>query len=268
MYKFLSVQIQMPFPKCEMEHTRQEQFCSIISIMTSLETTNAPKAFRFLDLPAEIRNMVFDMVLPERVQTIGPAPTYSQDNRNLALLRTSRQVRHESYAIYHQPRSLHIELTHMVCYTDFIKWVKGIKDRYVLGLRTLEVRGWVEAYRGARGIIFKDYTFEIDFAPGIPTYTLEYSLTHGITPWLLEKARYWHADNIIDLVAQLQILLNQPAQRRKAGCFAVTDIEAIVETIASHTDIFSTEASMNLIRSGRNVYLRGRKVIVDLGGRL
>ncbi|KAF6229184.1 hypothetical protein HO133_007300 [Letharia lupina] len=100
------------------------------------------KVFPFLDLPAEIRLLIYQPILPQKVRVKPVSPflsTLGSRNDRLALLRTCRQLRHEARPQLFSDGTVTFDCHDEVCARCFLGWIDGVGDGPVSRLKRFDI---------------------------------------------------------------------------------------------------------------------------------
>lgn len=141
--------------------------------------------FRFLDLPAELRNQVYKILVPNRIDI---ATTWGAPD--LSLLRTSFRMNQEFSAVLYARSVFHIDLTISGHYTKFLEWIYGLSVEDVSKIVHFNVKSTIRAPRRYRYTCPNDHDawFYICCKPYASVCTL-----HGGLSWICNKG--WQCGN-------------------------------------------------------------------------
>lgn len=98
-------------------------------------------SFRFFDLPPEIRNTIYEMMLPDGVDIAAPSSTEAY---SLPLFRASSQLRRECSAVYFSTCTFYINLTVSGNYVKFLEWIYCLNKEDVSRIRTMRLKSTVK----------------------------------------------------------------------------------------------------------------------------
>lgn len=111
--------------------------------------------FPFLDLPAEIRLLIYQPILPQKVRVKPLSPflsTLGSRNDRLALLRTCRQLRHEARPPLFRDATFTFDVHDDVCARCFLAWIDGVGDGLVSRLKRFDIVA-VDGERVVRAVV-------------------------------------------------------------------------------------------------------------------
>ena len=118
-------------------------------------------AFRFFSLPPEIRIMIYELVLPEKVKIVPSSPDGLVTN-DLALLRTSRQLRDETrrFLLTTSTIRVRLQLRTRKAIDDFLKLIREEGDPFASSIRNLEIEAIVGGYVHSGAMYFVRAMFD------------------------------------------------------------------------------------------------------------
>ncbi|KAL8734833.1 MAG: hypothetical protein Q9166_001185 [cf. Caloplaca sp. 2 TL-2023] len=127
------------------------------------------KPVSLLDLPLEIRYMIYDAYLPKTV-------TINQKNDpDLAVLSTCRQIYEEAVPILRNRSAVNLIIRDRKSYQLARSWIDHFGDGSSSRIQTLDIDSWTEIRRDPDSAFFRRYRFSITFRTGLPGFTVKYT---------------------------------------------------------------------------------------------
>ncbi|KAL9592763.1 MAG: hypothetical protein Q9179_006389 [Wetmoreana sp. 5 TL-2023] len=109
----------------------------------------------FLDLPPEIRYMIYNDVLPDVIRV------QPHNDSGLAILRTSRQIYEEAFNILKKRTSLDLKVEDRQAHLLAHRWINLLVGRGVSGIRHLGIEVWIEVDREPNTVMFERQFFSM-----------------------------------------------------------------------------------------------------------
>lgn len=136
---------------------------AISNTMSTYSTNPGKPPFRFLELPPELRNEIYRLVMPNIIDI-----ARIWRSRNLSLLRTSSQANREFSAVLYAGSIFYIDLTVAGNYAKFLEWIYSLSGEVVSRIMRLSVKSTIHASCHDE----RDAWFTIWSKPQSPGYTL------------------------------------------------------------------------------------------------
>ena len=130
--------------------------------------------FRFLDLPPELRDAVYGMILPNEIHI-----NSASDIQDLALLCSSRQLRQESRSIFYRTCMFGVELKRNTLFNAsehwhrFQRWIEGLQENDVSSIRHLRFDVSIVIPQTRRYGDVRTARYDISSLAGASTYTAD-----------------------------------------------------------------------------------------------
>ena len=139
-------------------------------LSTSLDVI-AKKPLYLLDLPVEVRYMIYDILLPKRVQLT------QRYHFHLPLLQVSRKIYQEALQVFKRRNDLSLRLQDRESHLLAIWWINQLGNDLASQIRTLEIETWVERNRSINAALFRRSRFLLSFGVGPPPgFSIKYTL--------------------------------------------------------------------------------------------
>lgn len=135
----------------------------------SAKNSSQVQAFRFFDLPREIRDMVYYFSLPQNVIICGDTKQLCKFWRpDRVLFSVSRQMREESRQMLYVNSTIHISLEDFSSYRTFLAWINTVEQAHVRRIEEVKIYAWLEGCRKTEFVLyfqewFKDLLDELDW---------------------------------------------------------------------------------------------------------
>lgn len=123
--------------------------------------------FRFLDLPPELRNMIYELILPVEC-VIGPA----RKSKTFPLMCRSRQLEGECLSILLGRSTFHVDLRISGNYANFLEWIYGPDEQMISRVMHLEITSTIKVPCSAGCTKDQFAIFGIHAKPQATTYAL------------------------------------------------------------------------------------------------
>ncbi|KAI9821026.1 MAG: hypothetical protein M1827_003759 [Pycnora praestabilis] len=115
------------------------------SSISSLQSDSLSQSFRFLDLPSELRNRIYELLLKTGITIELDPKNYRRIARRLDLFQTSRQIHEESYPIFYGGHTFRLFSTNGKFFNTKRQLLARLPPRYRASITNLELRlgpGW------------------------------------------------------------------------------------------------------------------------------
>lgn len=129
------------------------------------------RRMHFLELPVEIRYMIYDKVLPDEVKLT------RKYHFGLAILCTCHKVYDEALHVLRQRRFLSLKLEDRESYLLALWWIKSLGDDMASQINTLEIEIWLGYIRSLDTAVFRRHRFSFSFGMDSPPgFTIKYTM--------------------------------------------------------------------------------------------
>ena len=182
----------------------------------------------FLDLPPEIRNMVYEAYLPQTV-TVG-----KEDDPELAILSTCHQVYQEAVPILKKRSACHLIIRGPESYQRARSWIDQSGDRSTSTIRTLDIDSWTEFSRIGKDASFRQYRFSFAFKVELPGFSVKYTCPGDATVINYNYPQYC-LNGRQDLPSYLFKVMKRLLGKVQDGPVGTDAWKDILETIASYS---------------------------------
>lgn len=183
---------------------------------------------RFLDIPPEIRNMIYEEYLPETV-TVG-----KEYHPELAILSTCRQVYEEAVPILKKRSACHLIIRGPESYQLARSWINQSGDRSTSTIRTLDIDSWTDFISLEDCATFRQYRFSFAFGAGFPGFTVKYTFPGDETVINYEYSQDCLARRQ-DLPSYLEKVMARLLGKAHDGPVGTDALKDILEAIASYS---------------------------------
>ncbi|KAL8771587.1 MAG: hypothetical protein Q9209_003030 [Squamulea sp. 1 TL-2023] len=200
----------------------------MVSSVTGYSDDLSEKQLAFLDLPLELRYMVYEEYLPNTV-TVG-----QEDNIELAILSTCRQIYEEALLVLKNRSAAHLVIRDTKSYQLARSWINQSGDFYISKIQTLDIDSWTEVTRSSKYVDFARVRFSVAFGNGFPGFSIKYTLSDDSIP-LRYKYPQEDLNRHRNLPAYLREVIHRlfgKAHDRHIGTDVLKDI---LEAIASYS---------------------------------
>ncbi|KAL8727981.1 MAG: hypothetical protein Q9181_005509 [Wetmoreana brouardii] len=109
----------------------------------------------FLDLPPEIRCMIYDDVLPDVIRV------QPQNDSGFAILRTSRQIYKEAFNVLKKRTSLFLKVQDRQTRRLAHRWIAQLNSRSASTIRNIEIDTWIDISTRPRMVVLHRWLFSI-----------------------------------------------------------------------------------------------------------
>ncbi|KAL8667678.1 MAG: hypothetical protein Q9202_000533 [Teloschistes flavicans] len=114
------------------------------------------KRISFLDLPAEVRVMIYDYVLPVVIKV------QKQPQSDLAISRVSRMIHREALGILNKRVFLSVKIEDRKTHTLALRWIDRLGGRKALtNIRDIRIDTWIEIHRHHDEVTFQRHIFHV-----------------------------------------------------------------------------------------------------------
>lgn len=120
--------------------------------------------FPFLQLPGEIRNSVYKLVIPHE-ERFGPSYRQGPSHPDISLLSTSIQLRTEACGVLYSAGILSIDLIDSESYMACLKWIHNAQEGLVSLMHKVEITAYVRDFRHIPYVAFQKCRFDTNFIP-------------------------------------------------------------------------------------------------------
>ncbi|KAL8648197.1 MAG: hypothetical protein Q9226_006092 [Calogaya cf. arnoldii] len=182
----------------------------------------------FLDLPSEIRNMIYEEYLPQTV-TIA-----KENDPELAILSTCHQVCEEAVSILRKRSACHLIIRDRESYQRARSWIEQSGDSFTSTIRTLDIDSWNEFSVSSTSAAFRQYRFSFAFKAGFPGYTVKYTFSGDETVINYEYPKSCHGERQ-GLPSYLKKVMLRLFGRAHDKPVSTNALKEILESIASYS---------------------------------
>lgn len=129
------------------------------------------KRTNFLELPVEIRHMIYDKLLPDKVRLT------RRYHFGLAILCTCRKMYEEALQIQKRRRVLILRLEDRDSYLLALWWIKNLGHDLASQINTLEIETWLGCISNQDTAVFRRHRFSFSFGmTGPDNLTIKYTM--------------------------------------------------------------------------------------------